>query len=351
MAQIRIAVIGAGLVGRRHADLVSASVECDLAAICDLNPAAGSVAQQYDVPYFQDYTDLLEQVPLDGAIIATPNAEHVPIGIACAQRDINLLVEKPIANTVAEGKRLIDAAARGNVQLMVGHYRRFHPLIQEARTMIRRGDLGSLVAVSVLWTLQKPDAYYDAQWRTQPGGGPILINIIHDIDNLRFICGEIKQIYALTSSGACGHAVEDTATISCRFSDGALGPIILSDATPSPWSYELTMFENPDFAHAAENCYFFMGDRGSLAFPRMELWHYASAEQSGWNHPLEKQQLRVQSADPLREQLSHFCRVIRLEELPLVNGLEGLRTLAATLAVHESARLNRPVCVLPSDCG
>ncbi len=148
MAQIRIAVIGAGLIGRRHADLVSASVGCDLSAICDLNPAAGSVAQQYDVPYFQDYTDLLEQVPLDGAIIATPNAEHVPIGIACAQRDINLLVEKPIANTVAEGKRLIDAAARGNVQLMVGHYRRFHPLIQEARTMIRRGGLGSLVAVS-----------------------------------------------------------------------------------------------------------------------------------------------------------------------------------------------------------
>ena len=133
MAQIRIAVIGAGLIGRRHADLVSASVECDLAAICDLNPAAGSVAQQYDVPYFQDYTDLLEQVPLDGAIIATPNAEHVPIGIACAQRAINLLVE--ITDRGYRRRRqekLIDAAACGNVQLMVGHCRRFHPLIQEA---------------------------------------------------------------------------------------------------------------------------------------------------------------------------------------------------------------------------
>ena len=111
------------------------------------------------------------------------------------------------------------------------------------------------------------------------------------------------------------------------------------------------MFENPDFAHAAENCYFFTGDRGSLAFPRMESWHYTSAEQSGWNHSLEKQQLRVQSADSLREQLSHFCRVIRLEEPPLVNGLEGLRTLAATMAIHESAHLNIPVCVLPSYCG
>ena len=172
--------------------------------------------------------------------------------------------------------------------------------------MIRSGDLGNLVAVSVLWTLQKPDDYYDAQWRTQPGGGPILINIIHDIDNLRFICGEIEQICALTSSGARGHAVEDTATISCRFSEGILGSIILSDATPSPWSYESTLFENADYSHAAENCYFFLGDRASLAFPPMESWHYASAEQSGWNHPLEKQQLRVQSADPLRKQLSHF---------------------------------------------
>ena len=124
MAPVRIAMNGAGLIGRRHTDLDSASVERDLAAICDLNSAVGSVAQQYDVPYFQDYTDLLEQVPLDGAIIATPNAEHVPIGIACAQRAIDVLVEKPIADTVAEGKKLIDAAP-GNVQLMVGHYRRF----------------------------------------------------------------------------------------------------------------------------------------------------------------------------------------------------------------------------------
>ncbi len=92
-AQIRIAVIGAGLVGRRQTDLDSASVECDLAAICDLNSAAGSVAQQYDVPYFQDYTNLLEQVPLDGAVIATPNAEHVPIGIARAQRAFDVLVK------------------------------------------------------------------------------------------------------------------------------------------------------------------------------------------------------------------------------------------------------------------
>lgn len=345
MAPIRIAVIGAGLIGRRHAALIAASVECELAGICDPSPAAAVVAQQYGVPYFQDYTDLLAQVPMDGAIIATPNALHVSIGIACAQRSIDLLVEKPIADTVADGEQLIEAAERGGIQLMVGHYRRFHPLIQATRAMIQRGDLGRLVAVSVLWALQKPDAYYDVQWRTQPGGGPVLINTIHDIDNLRFTCGEIEQVYALTSAGARGAAVEDTATISCVLADGVLGSIIISDATPSPWSYESTMFENADFAHAAENCYFFMGDKASLAFPRMELWHYAHEEQTAWQHPLAKQQLHIESADPLQKQLSHFCRVIQREETPLVTGLEGLRTLAATLAIHESARQNKPVRV------
>ncbi|MEM7134293.1 MAG: Gfo/Idh/MocA family oxidoreductase [Chloroflexota bacterium] len=340
---IRIAVIGAGVIGRRHIELVMSSNRSTLAAICDPAPDVAKLAQQHAVPYFQQYEELFENMDLDGAIIATPNVLHVPIGIACAKRGIDLLVEKPIADTVEEAIQLVEVAEQANTQLMVGHYRRFNPLVQKARAVIQSGQIGRLVAVNVMWTLQKPDAYYDVTWRTEPGGGPILINLIHDIDTLRYICGEIQQLYALTSSDTRGLTVEDSASISLQMANGVLGTIIVSDATPSPWSYESTTFENPDFAHQAENCYSFMGSRGSLAFPRMELWRYADPQKSGWNYPLTQEQLSVDRSDPLTAQLAHFCRVILREESPVVSGSDGVRTLAATLAVQESARAGRPI--------
>ena len=93
---------------------------------------------------------------------------------------------------------------------MVGYYRRFNPLVQRARQVVQSGEIGSLVAVNLLWTLQKPENYYDVVWRTESGGGPILINLIHDIDILRYVCGEIQQVYALTSSVTRDFDVEDT---------------------------------------------------------------------------------------------------------------------------------------------
>jgi len=113
----------------------------------------------------------------------------------------------------------------------------------------------------------------------------------------------------------------------------------------APWSYETTTFENPIYFHTDQNCFYFMGDKGSLAFPRMELWRYPDEQNVGWFHPLAKDQLDVEQVDPLTAQLAHFCRVVRREEEPLISGADGLRTLAVTLAIHESAREKGPICL------
>ena len=131
--------------------------------------------------------------------------------------------------------------------------------------------------------------------------------------------------------------------------NGAQGAIAAFDTAPTPWSYESTMFKNPDFAHQGENYCYFMGSQGSLAFPRMELWRYDHPQQSGWNQPLTKRTWTVEVFDPLAAQLDHFCRAIQRKETPLVSGLEGMRTLAATLAIHESARLGQSIQILQDD--
>ena len=349
MKPIKLAIIGAGLIGRKHMELVSASTDCTLVAVCDADPARAATAEEFGVPFYQNLGALLSEGAPQGAIIATPTDRHATVGMVCAEHGVHVLVEKPITASVAEAKQFLNVAERCGVQVLVGHHRRHNPLVQGARAIVQHGELGKLVAVSALWTLMKSHDYYEVVWRTQPGGGPVLTNLIHDIDNLRFMCGEIRSVYAATSSATRGFAVEDTASITLEFENGALGSILVSDVAPSPWSYELTSGENAIYPQSGQDCYYLCGTQGSLAFPSMTVWRYADGQEPGWYHPLQRDQLAIEGADPLAAQLAHFCRVIRSEESPLINGWDGLRTLAATLAVLESARRNSPVC--PCDLG
>lgn len=351
MNPIKLAVIGAGLIGQTHLKLIDASPACELVAICDPNPQVVSIARQYKVPFYREVSALLEDHTLDGAIIATPTPLHTEIGIMCAARGVHVLVEKPIAATVTEAELLVQRAKSCGIQILVGHHRRHNPPVQQARNLIQRGDIGQLTAVSAHFLLKKPDSYYDTTWRTlRPGGGPALINLIHDLDNLRYICGDIRQVYAQMSSAVRSFAVEDTISVSLSFENGALGTILASDATPAPWSYELTSGENPVYPHFDESCYHFCGTEGSFTFPQMSLWHYANADGAGWHEPLAQtppanSQDSATSTDPLGAQIEHFCRVIRGEELPLVSGADAAKSLAVVLAILESAQTNQPVLV------
>jgi predicted dehydrogenase len=338
---LRIALIGAGTFGRRHVEKVGREPLCELVAIADPVPGARAYAAELRVRCFADNGEMLDTVRPDAAIIATPNATHVSAGLQCAARGVHMLVEKPIADTIEAAAELVQAAERANVVLQVGHHRRYNPVIEKARDIVRGGGIGRLTAVAAQWLLRKPDDYFNIDWRRMPGGGPILINLIHDIDDLRFICGEIAGLQAFASSAARGHAVEDTAAITLRFACGALGTVTVSDAVAAPWSWELTSGEAPDFPRQDENCYLFAGTKGSLSVPKLELWRYAFDE--GWQAPLAREAVAVDPADPLARQLRHFCRAVRGEEAPRITGADAARTLAVTLGVAQAAASGRVV--------
>jgi predicted dehydrogenase len=342
---VRLGVIGAGLVGAKHAAIAAGLPGCRLVGIADPNPATRQLAQNLTVGFYENYQAMISGEALDGVIIATPTERHVDVGISCAERGLHLMVEKPIASDVQAARRLIDCAKRRQVQILVGHHRRFNPLVETTREVVRSGKIGRLVAVSVLWTLLKPSDYFDVEWRRKPGGGPVLINMIHDVDNLRYICGEIQNVYAEVSSAARGFAVEDTACVTLRFRNGALGTIVTSDCVPSRWSYEATTGENPDYFRTHEDCYLFFGTEGSLAFPTMKRVYYASASAAGWLKPLQTEEIPVEHQDPLVRQIEHFCAVIRGEEQPRTSGEDALRTLAVIRAVLDSGLSRNPLAL------
>lgn len=329
---MKIAVIGAGAFGRRHIETIRAEPACVLAAIADPAPVAGELAAGLRVPHFADHRAMLDRVKPDGVIIATPNASHAPVGLDCAAARVPMLIEKPVAESLEAARALIASGAT----ILVGHHRRHNPIIARAREIVRAGTLGRLLAVNALWLIKKPDGYFDVAWRREAGGGPVLINLIHDIDDLRFIAGEIAAVQAMTANAARGFAVEDTASITLRFAGGALGAILVSDATAAPWSWELNSGENPIYPRAIGDCYVFAGSEGALAVPSLTQWRYKGAP--SWTETLSRETLAVEPADPQVLQLRHFIAVIRGEAKPLIDAADAARTLAATLAVRESAR-------------
>ena len=335
---LRVAVAGAGAIGRVHVERIRAHGDCVLAALADPSPMAAALARDLGVPLHADLEAMLDVVKPDGVILATPNAAHADGALACLERGIPVLVEKPIADSLADARRLVGAEAATRVPLLVGHHRRHSSVLEAARDVIAAGRLGRIVTVNGSATFRKPERYFaDAPWRCEPGGGPILINLIHDIDSLRMLLGEIEQVQAMASNSVRGFKVEDTAAICLRFASGALGTFLLSDCAASPRSWEQTSGENPAYDHHGdEDCYVIAGDRGSLNVPTMRL--RTSAGEASWWSALKADIVPTQRHDPLARQLAHFCAVIRGDAEPRVSASDATRTLRVTLAIAESAQ-------------
>lgn len=337
VAALRIALIGAGNMGRQHLHHLQQVPTAQLCALADPDPATDELAAQWAVPSFRDHRQLLDRVRPEAVIVANPNALHVATALDCLERGIPVLLEKPVGTTPAEVAQLLAAQRASRVPLLVGHHRRHNPLIARALELLREGAIGRLVTVTALWQLQKPDAYFASAWRREAGAGMLLTNLIHDLDLLRHLCGEVRKVQAFTDNALRGHANADSAVINLQFENGALGSLTASDGAAAPWSWELTSGENPVYPRQPDQpCYLFAGTEGSLSVPQLRLWRYAEPG-GGWHQPLASQSQMPATDEALRRQLEHFVRVARGEEAPLVSAADAARTLALVAAVERAA--------------
>jgi predicted dehydrogenase len=345
MKETRIAVAGAGYIGQAHAGVLGQIPACRLSAIVDPSPAAARVAAQAGVPLYASIDQLLEQDRPDGLVLATPNALHVPQALQCIQAGLPVLLEKPVATTVAEAELLACAVQACGVPVLVGHHRAHSPIMAKAREVVESGQLGRLVAVMGSATFFKPDHYFaDAPWRREPGAGPILLNMIHEVHNLRMLCGEVEAVQAFKSHAVRDFAVEDTVAISLRFANGALGSFLLSDTAACPRSWEQTSGENQAYASCAdEDCYVVTGTNGALSVPTMRLKTYPRAEDRSWWKPFEEGVVGVVREDPIARQMAHFVAVVRGQARPLVTVEDGIRNLRVTEAIVQAAATGRAV--------
>lgn len=342
MNPVTVAVAGLGVIGREHLRLMQSSPEFTVVgvsdpAMIDKSPLAGGV------PAFRDFTDMLDATAPSAVIIAAPNDVHVNLALACLDRSIPVLIEKPVAANLEDAAKIVSAVASTGVPALVGHHRRHSPDMVAASESVANGELGKLVSVNVIWMARKPDDYYSVPWRVSASGGPIMINLIHEIDCLRFVVGEIESVYAMSANKARGLAVEDAAAVTVKFSNGAVGTLTISDSTPSPWMWDVASGQGADFPYQYGDCFYFGGTQASLALPSLRKYSYAP--NGNWRRPLVSTTVESGRTHCYDNQLAHFAEVVRGQTTPICSALDGYRTLAATLAVAQSARTGQPVHV------
>lgn len=328
---VRIAVVGAGLVGQRHIAAIAQVPGTTLAAIVD---PAGS--EDAEVPVHADLDQLFAGEKVDGIILSTPTPLHVEGALRCVAEGVPVLVEKPLATSSTQAMALLQKAEVANVPVLVGHHRRHNPLIQQAASLIHQGALGEIRAAQAMCWFYKPDDYFEvAPWRKQQGAGPTSVNLVHDIDLMRHLCGEVVSVQAQMVPSRRGFDNEDISAAVLQFDNGALGTITVSDSIVSPWSWEMTAREYPIYPVTDQSCYWIGGSDGALSLPDMKLWRH-DGEKSWWNGISATTMPRAAS-DPLINQIVHFAQVIRGEVPPLVTATEGLRTLQVVEAIQEAA--------------
>lgn len=368
---MKLALIGAGVIGRRHLAAIDDAGVAEVSAIADPTPAAMALAEARGIHCYPDADALFTAHAPDGVIVATPTALHLAPAIRALEARAHVLVEKPITATPDQARQLIAVAAEQDRQLLVGHHRRYYPQVGLARQIIQGGLLGQLIGVSGQWTLRKPDHYYDADWRKRWEAGPLVTNLIHEIDLLRYIAGEIASVSADVSHEAWHFDKEDAASISLRFDSGALGSMLISDQGFSPWAWELASGENVDFPASGCNVIRFVGREGSLEFPNLRLWRHSDevfdlpavlAEGQGgierlaaslkdsvaardWHQTLTARSVSLDYGDAYVAQIRHFVDVISGQAAPIITGADGLQNLEVVAAVSAAAADGRRVVV------
>lgn len=224
METIRFGVVGIKGRGGKLAQEVEAIEEASLAAVADLDEdAAEAVASDSGASVYTDYEKMISEAELDAAIVATPHQFHASMGVACLEAGLHTFLEKPIANTVSEADRLVDAASSRSLVLGIGHNYRTFPGNIAMKELVE--EIAPVHRVFWQWLDTRQESYYDRDvWRCTwegAGGGVLMNQTSHDLDLLCWMIGQPVEVSAMIGNWGHRAEIEDTAIANIRFASGA----------------------------------------------------------------------------------------------------------------------------------
>lgn len=249
---INFAIYGCGNVANVHVQSLLEMEDANLVGVADINyERAVAFADKYRVKAFEDLNAVLSSDDIDAVCICTPSGTHADLAIEALRCGKHVVLEKPMALTVSDCDRIIEACRNSEHKLMVISQLRAMPDVQRARSIIQSGALGKITFVEARMKYYRDESYYRGSWRgtkAMDGGGALMNQGVHGVDLLLYLCGGVKRVQSSVRTLIHDIEVEDTAAAICEFESGALGVI---EATTSVY---------PGFNRVFEVC----GSEGSL---------------------------------------------------------------------------------------
>jgi UDP-N-acetylglucosamine 3-dehydrogenase len=300
---MRVGVIGAGVMGENHIRTYKQIGGVELVGIADIDEKRiATLSKQYGTRAFLDYRDLLKE-GLDAVSIVVPTKLHANVALDAIKSGTNLLVEKPIADTVANAEKIVRCAKKGGVKIMVGHIERFNPAVIKMKELIDSGELGNIVSVNT-----RRVGPYNPRIRDV---GVILDIGVHDIDIISYLYDSpVSEVYAI--AGADIHSQEDHASIMLRFGENRAGIVETNWLTPHK-SRQFTVIGTGGVGY---------GDyMNQTVFIHDKEW---------------VKEAKVEKMEPLRNELEHFMKYCQNGHSKIATGEDGINALKVALASIES---------------
>lgn len=339
---IKIALVGCGRIAKRHVELLSGGniKGAELAGLCDNDVSkaeALKTAAGLDVPVFEDMDDMMTSVEPDAVAVLTPSGMHAEHTIRLAKHRKHIIVEKPMALTLDDADAMIRACDEAGIRLFVIKQNRFNVPVQKAREALDNGRFGKLVLGTVRVRWCRPQHYYDQDsWRgTWKYDGGVLTNqASHHVDLLEWMLGDVESVFAKSTTALANIEAEDTAVVTLKFRNGALGVIEATTATrPKDLEGSLSI----------------LGENGSVviggfAVNQLQTWNFTNEE------PGDSEVLENYSVNPPdvygfghRSYYEHVVQCLAEQSAQLVDGLEGRRSLELIHAIYESIETGKEV--------
>jgi predicted dehydrogenase len=356
MSRVRTALVGCGKVGGIHAEALASLAESEFVAVCDVHfERASAFAAQYQVAAYGDVAQMLESSKVQAVCIATPHPLHAAPAILAARARVHVLVEKPLAASLADCDSMLEAARRHGIRLGVISQRRWYEPVRRMKAAIDAGKLGRpALGVFIMYSWREPSYYQSDPWRGRwdtEGGGVLVNQSPHMLDLLTWLMddevAEVSGYWANPNHPSV--EVEDTAVAILRFRQGGLGSIV-SSLAQKPGIYTKVHIHGSNGASVGVET-----DRGATFIAGMSAISEPPLNDL-WAIPGEQDRLAQCQSDDRAHfagidatthyhalQIQDFLRAILDDRAPFVTGDDGRRVVALFQAIYQSNREGRSI--------
>lgn len=337
---LKFVLVGCGRIAKRHSDLLG-NGEIDgamLVGVCDIDTTkAEKIGELFSVPSFKDMHEMMGSLDIDVIVILTESGYHAQHVVELARYGKHIVVEKPMALTLDDADRMIEACALNDAKLFVVKQNRFNVPVIKAREALENGRFGKLVLGTVRVRWCRPQSYYDQDsWRgTWALDGGVLTNqASHHIDLLEWMMGDVESVFAKSTTALVDIEAEDTAVVTLKFKNGALGIV---EATTAVRPKDL------------EGSLSILGETGAV-----EIGGFAVNEMKTWNFKdsidSDENVMSDFSVNPPnvygfghKEYYEHVVDCIKNNKSQMVDGLVGRKSLELINAIYESIETGKEV--------